>query len=317
MKIILANPRGFCAGVDRAIDIVRQALTMFAETIHVRHEVVHNKSVVQQLKDEGVRFVEDVAEVPEGSILIYSAHGVSQSIRNQAQARNLRIFDATCPLVTKVHMEVLRYCREDYSIILIGHADHPEVEGTLGQFFGDGEILLVQNCAEAEVVQVKNPDRLAYVTQTTLSVDETADIVGVLKRRFSQLLTLAKQDICYATSNRQSVVKTLAQSCELILVVGSANSSNSNRLVELARNSGCRSWLIDSHEDIDFQWFSGVQTVGISAGASAPESVVQEVVRCLRQHLDIESVSETGQRENIVFSLPRPLRRLTEANPNA
>ena len=308
MRILLTNPRGFCAGVDRAIDIVRRALTMFNEPIYVRHEVVHNARVVSELRGEGVVFVEELDEVPDKSILIYSAHGVSQTIRRQARDKGLRVFDATCPLVTKVHMEVLRYCKQDYSIILIGHAGHPEVEGTLGQFFGEGEIQLVQNVAEAKAVKVKSPDRLAYVTQTTLSVDETAEVVEALRERFPGMKTLPKQDICYATSNRQKAVKSLTERCELILVVGSRNSSNSNRLVELARRRGCQSWLIDSPKDIDHQWLDGIKSVGVTAGASAPESLVQEVVAYLRDNFDVADVHEEGEREDITFSLPGPLR---------
>ncbi|MCH9663912.1 MAG: 4-hydroxy-3-methylbut-2-enyl diphosphate reductase [Gammaproteobacteria bacterium] len=315
MEILLTNPRGFCAGVDRAIDIVRRALEMFDEPIYVRHEVVHNTQVVNELKAEGVIFIEDLNTVPDESILIYSAHGVSQDIRQQARRKSLRVFDATCPLVTKVHMEVLRFCKKKYSIILIGHAGHPEVEGTLGQFFGDGEIQLVQNADEAESVQVKTPQRLAYVTQTTLSVDETAEVVAVLERRFPEMKTLSKQDICYATSNRQEAVKSLTAQCELILVVGSHNSSNSNRLVELARKRGRKSWLIDSTDDIDHSWFDGVSRIGISAGASAPESLVQSVVAYLRSHFQVASVAEEGEKEDITFSLPGPLRFSKPAPP--
>jgi 4-hydroxy-3-methylbut-2-enyl diphosphate reductase len=284
MKLRLANPRGFCAGVDRAIDIVERAITLFGAPIYVRHEVVHNRHVVERLRTMGAVFVEALVEVPDGATVIFSAHGVSKAVEDEAKQRGLNVFDATCPLVTKVHMEVRRYAREAREVILIGHDGHPEVEGTLGRFdasFG-GHIHLVESADDAERLVVSDPAKLAFVTQTTLSVDDTAEIVATLRRRFPELVTPRKEDICYATQNRQDAVKDLLRDCDVLVVVGSATSSNSNRLVELGHRAGIPAYLVDGAADLDQGWFAGKQCVGISAGASAPEVLVREVIERLR-----------------------------------
>lgn len=310
MEIVLANPRGFCAGVDRAIEIVNRALEDLGAPIYVRHEVVHNKSVVEDLRDRGAIFVEDINEVPNGATVIFSAHGVSQSIRALAKGRDLKVFDATCPLVTKVHVEVARCARQGYECILIGHAGHPEVEGTLGQYDNpEGGIYLVETEHDITSLQVNDPERLVYVTQTTLSVDDTQKIVAALKKRFPRIHCPKKDDICYATQNRQDAVKTLATLCEVVLVVGSITSSNSNRLRELAERMGRRAYLIDHASEIQAEWLQDVQRVGVTAGASAPEVLVQQVVTALKA-LGGTMVQELqGREELITFALPKELRR--------
>lgn len=306
MKILLANPRGFCAGVNRAIDIVERALELFGAPIYVRHEVVHNKFVVDGLREKGAVFVDELEDVPDNNTVIFSAHGVPKSVREEAQARGLRVFDATCPLVTKVHLEVARHEEAQQEVILIGHAGHPEVEGTLGQYDGEG-IYLVESPEDVETLQVKNPVDLAYVTQTTLSMDDTARVIDALRAKFPRISGPKKDDICYATQNRQDAVKKMAEHCDLVLVVGSANSSNSNRLRELAQRLGADSYLIDNASYIQPEWLTGKSCVGVTAGASAPEILVQEVVERLRNLADVTTVESEGQVENIVFSLPRAL----------
>ena len=310
MKLRLANPRGFCAGVDRAIDIVERAITLFGAPIFVRHEVVHNRHVVDRLRDMGAVFVQELHEVPDGATVIFSAHGVSKAVEDEAKRRGLAVFDATCPLVTKVHMEVRRYGREGRDVILIGHDGHPEVEGTLGRFdpAQGGQIRLVESMADAEALQVSDPSRLAFVTQTTLSVDDTAEIVATLQRRFPGLATPRKEDICYATQNRQDAVKELLREADLLLVVGSVTSSNSNRLVELGVRAGVPAYLIDGAADLRREWLDGRHCIGLTAGASAPEVLVQEVVKKLGEW-GVEQPRELdGQREHVVFALPRELR---------
>ena len=309
-QIELANPRGFCAGVDRAIDIVNRALEVFGAPIYVRHEVVHNRFVVDDLRNRGALFVEELDEVPDDCIVIFSAHGVSQAVRNEAKSRDLTVFDATCPLVTKVHMEVARYSAEGRECVLIGHAGHPEVEGTMGQYdhSAGGDIYLVEDEEQAASLSVANPDMLSYVTQTTLSMDDTARVIDRLRERFPAITGPRKDDICYATQNRQDAVKQLASQCDLVLVVGSPNSSNSNRLRELAERMGARAHLLDRADQIDATWLDGAKSVGVTAGASAPEILVQEVVERLRE-LGAGSVREApGRPENVTFSMPRELR---------
>jgi 4-hydroxy-3-methylbut-2-enyl diphosphate reductase len=310
LKILLANPRGFCAGVDRAIEIVERAITLFGAPIHVRHEVVHNRHVVERLRGLGAVFVEELDQVPDGATVIFSAHGVSKAVEDEAKRRGLTVFDATCPLVTKVHMEVRRYAREALEVILIGHDGHPEVEGTLGRFdtsFG-GRIHLVESVADAERLEVADPARLAFVTQTTLSVDDTAEIVAALRRRFPGLASPRKEDICYATQNRQDAVKDLLRECDVLVVVGSVASSNSNRLVELGRRVGVPSYLVDGAADLRREWFEGRRCVGLSAGASAPEVLVREVIDQLRQWGGQAPAELAGREEHVVFGLPRELR---------
>ncbi|TVQ73039.1 MAG: 4-hydroxy-3-methylbut-2-enyl diphosphate reductase [Chromatiaceae bacterium] len=310
MHILLANPRGFCAGVDRAIEIVERALDLFGQPIYVRHEVVHNRYVVNELREKGAVFVEELDQVPDGATVIFSAHGVPRSVRDEADKRGLRVFDATCPLVTKVHMEVARHAARGEEVILIGHAGHPEVDGTLGQYDRSkgGEIYLVENIQQARELQVNDPDRLAYVTQTTLSMDDTQGIFQVLRERFPNIQGQRRDDICYATQNRQDAIKSLAGQCDLILVVGSPNSSNSNRLREIAEKLGIQAYLIDGAEDIDARWLEGRQRIGITAGASAPELLVQQVVDHLKP-LGVETcVEHEGRSEKVTFSLPKELR---------
>jgi 4-hydroxy-3-methylbut-2-enyl diphosphate reductase len=310
MKILLANPRGFCAGVDRAIDIVERAIELFGAPIYVRHEVVHNRYVVDRLRNMGAVFVDELDQVPNDATVIFSAHGVSRAVQDEAQRRQLKVFDATCPLVTKVHMEVSRYAREGREVILIGHEGHPEVEGTMGQFdasFG-GQILLVETPEDVERLPVREPERLAFVTQTTLSVDDTQLVVEALRRRFPALATPRKEDICYATQNRQDAVKRLVERCDIILVVGSPTSSNSNRLREIAEKAGIPGYLIDGPEDLQREWFAGKQTVGVTAGASAPELLVERVVARLTEWGGAAPENVLGQAENVVFSLPKELR---------
>ena len=310
MQIKLANPRGFCAGVDRAIDIVNRALDLFEPPIYVRHEVVHNKFVVNGLRERGAIFVDELDEVPDNSIVIFSAHGVSQAVRKTAEDRGLRVFDATCPLVTKVHLEVSRYSADGSECILIGHKGHPEVEGTMGQYdyAQGGHIYLVEDEEDVEALAVNNPDRLSYVTQTTLSMDDTARVIDALRVKFPNIQGPRKDDICYATQNRQDAVKNLAADCDLLLVVGSPNSSNSNRLRELGERMGAKAYLIDNAAEIQPQWLEDVKSVGITAGASAPEVLVREVVNKLVA-LGGEAPQEMqGRPENVVFSLPKELR---------
>ena len=310
MKIVLANPRGFCAGVDRAIDIVERAIELFGAPIYVRHEVVHNRFVVDRLRGMGAIFVDELDEVPDGSTVIFSAHGVSKAVQTEARRRELRVFDATCPLVTKVHMEVSRFAREGREVILIGHEGHPEVEGTMGQFDdgGGGSISLVEDVADVESLEVRDPARVGVVTQTTLSVDDTADVLEALKKRFPTLMTPRKEDICYATQNRQDAVKTLVASCDVVVVVGSATSSNSNRLREIAEKAGIPGYLVDGPENLDREWFAGKRVVGVTAGASAPELLVQRVVARLGEWGGQGAEEIVGREENVVFALPRELR---------
>ena len=309
MQITLANPRGFCAGVDRAIEIVERALKLFGMPVYVRHEVVHNKYVVDTLREKGAVFVNELDEVPDESVVIFSAHGVSKAVREEAVRRNLRVFDAICPLVTKVHMEVGRYQDEGRECILIGHAGHPEVEGTLGQYrpSNGGAMYLVESVEDVEKMEVKNPDFLAFVTQTTLSVDDTSEVIDALRLRFPKIVGPKKEDICYATQNRQDAVKKLTGDCDLILVVGSQNSSNSTRLMEISQKKGVPAYLIDDVTEIQREWLHGKRNVGVTAGASAPEVLVEEVVEKLKQW-GIDSVTEApGIQESVVFSLPREL----------
>jgi len=310
VKIHLANPRGFCAGVDRAIDIVERAIALFGAPIHVRHEVVHNRYVVERLRALGAVFVEELDEVPDGATVIFSAHGVSLAVQAEAARRGLNVFDATCPLVTKVHMEVTRYAREGYEVILIGHEGHPEVEGTLGQFdaSGGGRIHLIEHERDVAGLEVRDPSRLGFVTQTTLSVDDTTRIVECLQARFPALASPRKEDICYATQNRQDAVKTLVASCEVLIVVGSSTSSNSNRLREIAEKQGGRGYLVDGAADLRREWLEGVANVGVTAGASAPEVLVREVVERLQSWGGEAAVEVPGRAEHVVFALPRPLR---------
>jgi 4-hydroxy-3-methylbut-2-en-1-yl diphosphate reductase len=311
MQILLANPRGFCAGVDRAIEIVERALERLGPPIYVRHEVVHNRFVVDSLRQQGAVFVEELDEVPAGATVIFSAHGVAQSVYRDAQARGLTVFDATCPLVTKVHIEVRRYAREGREVVLIGHAGHPEVEGTMGQFEREhgGEIYLVETVDDVQRLQLRNPGHTAYVSQTTLSMDDTGRVIEALRARFPEILGPRRDDICYATQNRQDAVKSLVSRCDLLLVVGSRNSSNSNRLREIADQRGVQAHLIDGAGDIDPAWLAGKSAVGVTAGASAPEVLVRQVVARLQELGGKPPQELTGRPENIVFSLPRALQR--------
>ena len=305
MEILLANPRGFCAGVDRAIEMVERALTLHGAPIYVRHEVVHNKFVVENLRKKGAVFIEDLADVPQGSILIFSAHGVSKAVREEAAQRGFTLFDATCPLVTKVHNEVARLREKSKEIIMIGHAGHPEVEGTMGQSVGS--MYLVESPADVQLLQVKDENNLAFVTQTTLSIDDTTSIIAALKTRFPSIVGPKKDDICYATQNRQDAVKQLAKQCDIVIVVGSPSSSNSNRLREVAHNMNVPAYLVDNATELKQEWLQGKQHIGISAGASAPEILVQEVIARLQQ-MGASSVRELeGITENVVFSLPKTL----------
>ena len=311
MDIILANPRGFCAGVDRAIEIVKRAIETLGAPIYVRHEVVHNRFVVEDLRQRGAVFVEELDEVPAGGTVIFSAHGVSQAVRAEAAGRGLKIFDATCPLVTKVHIEVVRHCRAGRDVVLIGHEGHPEVEGTMGQWqaeAGSGQIYLVEDVADANALEIAQPENVAYTTQTTLSVDETRDVIAALRSRFPALQGPKHDDICYATQNRQDAVRELAAECDLVLVVGSVNSSNSNRLRELAEKQGATAYLIDGAEHIEPEWLKDKRCIGVTAGASAPEILVQGVIARL-QSLGGQSVRELhGEPEDMVFALPKELR---------
>ena len=310
MQIKLANPRGFCAGVDRAIEIVNRALEVFGPPIYVRHEVVHNKFVVEDLRNRGAVFVDELDEIPDDVIVIFSAHGVSKAVQQEAEARNLKVFDATCPLVTKVHMEVMRYSRDGRECVLIGHAGHPEVEGTMGQYNTStgGTIYLVENEEDVAKLQVKDPSKLAFVTQTTLSMDDTAKVIDALRKHFPLIEGPRKDDICYATQNRQDAVKQLAGECDLVLVVGSPNSSNSNRLRELSDRMGTPAYLIDGADEILPEWLEGVSNIGVTAGASAPDVLVQQVIQHLRDSGAADVNELDGREENIVFSMPKELR---------
>ena len=310
MQIKLANPRGFCAGVDRAIEIVNRALEVFGRPIYVRHEVVHNKFVVEDLRARGAVFVEELDQVPDGFIVIFSAHGVSQAVKMEADRRGLKVFDATCPLVTKVHLEVTKYSREGRECILIGHHGHPEVEGTMGQYdtANGGSIYLVEDEDDVAQLQVRNPDSLAFVTQTTLSMDDTSRVIDALRTRFPSIGGPRKDDICYATQNRQDAVKQLANECDVVLVVGSPNSSNSNRLRELAERMGTPAYLIDGAEDLRREWFEAIDRIGITAGASAPDVLVRGVIEQLREWGAAGINELEGRPENVTFSMPKELR---------
>lgn len=310
MQIKLANPRGFCAGVDRAIEIVNRALEVFGPPIYVRHEVVHNKFVVEDLRSRGAIFVEEIDQVPDDVIVIFSAHGVSQAVRQQAADRGLKVFDATCPLVTKVHMEVARYSRDGRECVLIGHAGHPEVEGTMGQYDtrNGGAIYLVEDEQDVANLTVRNPKNLAFVTQTTLSMDDTAKVIDALREHFPAIHGPRKDDICYATQNRQDAVKQLAASCDLVLVVGSPNSSNSNRLRELSERIGTPAYLIDGADEIRTEWLDNVQNIGVTAGASAPDILVRQVIEHLHSLGATGAEELAGRPENVVFSMPKELR---------
>ena len=309
MKVLLANPRGFCAGVDRAIEIVERALQLFGAPIYVRHEVVHNRYVVDDLKQKGAIFVEELDQVPDDNYVIFSAHGVSRAVQREAKRRQLKVFDATCPLVTKVHMEVSRYSRKGIETVLIGHKGHPEVEGTMGQYdcTHGGKIYLVESAEDVRKLKVQDPHGLRFVTQTTLSKDDTAIVIDCLREIFPDIQGPKKDDICYATQNRQDAVKQLAERCDLILVVGSRNSSNSNRLREIASNKQIEGYLVDSEDDIKPEWLENKTCVGITAGASAPELLVQNVVKFLQRH-GADNASSLGFTEDVIFPLPKPLR---------
>jgi len=310
MDVLLANPRGFCAGVDRAIEIVKRAIETLGAPIYVRHEVVHNRFVVDDLKQRGAIFVEELDEVPDNNTVIFSAHGVSQAVRQEAERRGLKVFDATCPLVTKVHIEVARYSRDGRECILIGHAGHPEVEGTMGQYDASngGAIYLVEDEKDVANLQVKDPEKLAFVTQTTLSMDDTSRVIDALRSRFPAIGGPRKDDICYATQNRQDAVKQLADECDVVLVVGSPNSSNSNRLRELAERMQTPAYLIDGAEDLQKSWFDGVKSIGITAGASAPEVLVRGVIQQLHAWGATGADELAGREENVTFSMPKELR---------
>ena len=310
MRLLLANPRGFCAGVDRAIDIVERALALFGAPIYVRHEVVHNRYVVDRLRGLGAVFVEELSEVPDDATVIFSAHGVSRAVQEEAARRQLNVFDATCPLVTKVHMEVMRYARDGREVILIGHRGHPEVEGTMGQFDPShgGRISLVETPEDVAGLEVRDPARLAFVSQTTLSVDDTARVVEALRARFPDLSSPRREDICYATQNRQDAVKKLLEACEVLVVVGSPASSNSNRLREIAEKKGVRGYLVDGPDDLRREWFEGKRVVGVTAGASAPEILVQTVIARLQEWGGASVEEVQGRPESVVFSLPKTLR---------
>ncbi len=315
VQIKLANPRGFCAGVDRAIEIVERALDQFGAPIYVRHEVVHNRFVVNNLREKGAVFVDELEQVPDSSTVIFSAHGVAQTVREEAKQRGLTVFDATCPLVTKVHMEVIRNCRQGRDTILIGHRGHPEVEGTMGQYdeVNGGTIYLVETIEDVTNLALDNNDELAYVTQTTLSVDDTKDIIQALQQRFPKIQAPKRDDICYATQNRQDAVKDIVDDCDLLLVIGSNNSSNSNRLKEIASKKGIAAYLIDDASQVSEQWLDGSSVIGITAGASAPEILVQQVMEKVSRLSDADVREVAGVKEDIAFALPRELRnKLTD-----
>lgn len=310
IKVTLANPRGFCAGVDRAIDIVERAIELFGAPIYVKHEVVHNKFVVDELRNKGAIFVEELHEIPDDTTVIFSAHGVSQAVRKEAKERKLKVFDATCPLVTKVHMEVTRYSKAGHECILIGHVGHPEVEGTMGQFdtSDGGQMYLVEDVDDVNDLVINNPEHLSYVTQTTLSMDDTANVINALRKRFPNIHGPKKDDICYATQNRQDAVKSLAKDSDLVLVVGSPNSSNSNRLREVSERIGTEAYLIDNETEINRDWLTGKKRIGLTAGASAPAELVENVIAKLREWGVSEIKHQEGIEENITFSLPKELQ---------
>ncbi|MCH7316948.1 4-hydroxy-3-methylbut-2-enyl diphosphate reductase [Acinetobacter sp. ANC 5659] len=310
MEIVLANPRGFCAGVDRAIAIVNRALECFNPPIYVRHEVVHNKFVVDDLRQRGAVFVDELDQVPDDSIVIFSAHGVSKAVQQEADRRGLKVFDATCPLVTKVHIEVTKYAREGTEAILIGHEGHPEVEGTMGQYDKSrgGEIYLVEDEQDVEALMVRHPDKVAFVTQTTLSIDDTAKVIDALRTKFPKIQGPRKDDICYATQNRQDAVRDLAEQCDVVLVVGSPNSSNSNRLRELAERMGKSAYLVDNADQLEKDWFKAESKIGVTAGASAPEILIKQVIQRLQDWGATPPKELQGREENITFSLPKELR---------
>jgi len=318
MQILLANPRGFCAGVDRAIEIVERALEIHGAPIYVRHEVVHNKYVVDELKDKGAIFVEELDDVPDNTIVIFSAHGVSKLVEDTANQRGLQVFDATCPLVTKVHLEVIKYAKEGREVILIGHAGHPEVEGTMGRYDTSrgGRIILVEQASDVANLEISNPEQLAFVSQTTLSVDDTQDVINALRERFPTIAAPRKDDICYATQNRQDAVKKLCSEIDLLLVVGAANSSNSNRLRELGERAGVKSMLITRAADIKDDWLRDCKKVGVTAGASAPEILVQEVIEKLKSAGGTGATEYDGVRETVSFSIPKTLQRMDRPDPS-
>ena len=309
MNIILANPRGFCAGVDRAIDITNKALDIFGAPIYVKHEIVHNKYVVEELKDKGVIFIEEISKVPEHSILIYSAHGVSEEIIKESKDRKLKIFNATCPLVTKVHMEVARLSKNNINTILIGHKGHPEVEGTIGRYISesDSKIILVENEDDINKLNFDADKKVAYVTQTTLSIDDTSNIIKIIKNKYKNVIEPSRGDICYATTNRQNAVKDLTKKCDIIFVVGSENSSNSNRLKEISTRSGVPSYLLDCADDLDVKWLLNKKNIGLTAGASAPEVLVQSIINKLKGYGAINVINSTGVEESITFKIPKEL----------
>ena len=313
MKILLANPRGFCAGVDRAIEIVEHALDAFGAPIYVRHEVVHNRFVVENLKQRGAIFVDELQEVPDGDTVIFSAHGVSQTVKNEAENRDLRVFDATCPLVTKVHLQVARHCQNGFEVILLGHKGHPEVEGTMGQYHCPNAtgIYLVETAGDVARLCVQNPDKLAFVTQTTLSMDDTAEIIAALRKRFPQIQGPRKDDICYATQSRQDAVKRLAAACDVVLVVGSPNSSNSNRLKEIAEKLGKPAYLVDGPGELRREWLENIDIIGLTAGASAPEVLVEQVLGQLKNWGATESLEDGGIPEDVTFPLPKTLQQIS------
>ena len=319
MQILLANPRGFCAGVDRAIEIVERALEIHGAPIYVRHEVVHNKYVVDELKAKGAVFVEELDDVPDNTIVIFSAHGVSKLVEDTANERGLQVFDATCPLVTKVHLEVIKYAKEGREVILIGHAGHPEVEGTMGRYdtSNGGRIILVEQASDVASLQITNPEQLAFVSQTTLSVDDTQDVINALRNRFPSIAAPRKDDICYATQNRQDAVKKLCAEIDLLLVVGAANSSNSNRLRELGERAGVQSLLITRAADIKDEWLDNRKKVGVTAGASAPEVLVQEVIEKLKNAGGTGATEYKGVQETVSFSIPKTLQRMDRPDPSA
>tara|TARA_B100001248_G_scaffold50861_1_gene32947 strand:- start:1443 stop:2384 length:942 start_codon:yes stop_codon:yes gene_type:complete len=309
MNIILANPRGFCAGVDRAIEITNKALDIFGAPIYVKHEIVHNKYVVDELKEKGVIFIEDVKKIPQHSILIYSAHGVSEKIIQESNERNLQVFNATCPLVTKVHMEVARLSKKRINTILIGHKGHPEVEGTIGRYKSSSKskIILVENEDDVKNLKFDINDEIAYVTQTTLSIDDTLDIINAIKNKYNSVIEPARGDICYATTNRQTAVKDLTEKCDIIFVVGSENSSNSNRLKEISTRAGVPAYLLDCADDLDVKWLSNKKNIGLTAGASAPEILVESIINKLKGFGALNVINSEGVEENITFKIPKEL----------
>jgi len=315
MKVVLAQPRGFCAGVERAIKIVEEALNFYEPPVYVRHEIVHNQRVVQNLKAKGVEFVEEIEQIPDEAIAVFSAHGVSRDVEQDALERGLQSIDATCPLVSKVHKEGQRYASKGYEIILVGHENHPEVEGTLGQI--KGTVFLVSDVSDVKSLKVQNPEKVAYITQTTLSVDDTKDIIAALKKRFPKIAGPDIKDICYATQNRQAAVRTLASQVDLILVVGAQNSSNSNRLCEVGNDSGVPSYLVEEPSKVDPRWWEGKETIGITAGASTPEELVHDLLETLQGYIDIEIVTMDGIEEDVSFPLPHSLQKVAKAREEA